>query len=69
MLRTAGAAGLSGWVRNRSDGTVECVAEGERSALEGLLVDLRRGPGGADVSHVDVEWEDPEGLRGFSVRG
>ena len=51
-------AGLSGWVRNRSDGTVECLATGSRQALETLLGELRRGPGMAEVESVEVEWRD-----------
>src|SRR5205807_9329129 len=49
VLRRAREARLAGWVRNRADGTVECLAEGPRAALEGLLADLRRGPGLAEV--------------------
>lgn len=45
--------GLRGWVRNRSDGTVEVEAEGERSALERLRGSLAAGPPGAQVASVD----------------
>lgn len=70
VLRQASRAGLIGWVRNRADGTVECVAEGPRAALESLLDDLRRGPGGAEVSSVDSQWEPPRGdLSAFDVAG
>jgi len=63
-------AGLRGWVRNQSDGSVECVAEGSRQALEGLAAILRRGPTSAEVADVDLEWEDPRGdLDGFQIRG
>ena len=63
-------AGLAGWVRNRSDGTVECVVEGPRSALESLLADLRRGPGSASVADVRATWEETRReLRGFEIRG
>ena len=45
--------GLAGWVRNRPDGTVEVVADGERRMLERLREMLREGPDGAAVSSVD----------------
>ena len=63
-------AGLRGWVRNRTDGSVECVAEGPRADLETLLELLRRGPTSAEVEAVDVDWQEPEGgLDGFQIRG
>ncbi len=62
--------GLAGWVRNLADGaTVEVVAEGLLSALEGLLTYLREGPHGAFVAAVDVEWgETRSDLGPFRVR-
>ena len=53
--------GLSGWVRNRSDGAVELVAEGERSDLDELLKAARQGPRHARVDNVDAKWSDAEG--------
>ena len=47
------ALGLTGWVRNLADGSVEVAAEGEPPALERLRMSLRQGPPGADVSSVD----------------
>jgi acylphosphatase len=46
--------GLRGFARNRVDGTVEVVGEGEDAALHALLEGLRRGPPGAVVERVDV---------------
>lgn len=70
VLRRAREAGLTGWVRNRADGSVECLAEGPRAALERLLDDLRRGPGLAEVQSVDIHWRPATGdLHGFQVRG
>jgi acylphosphatase len=60
--------GVSGWARNRSDGTVEAVFEGESAAVEALVEFARSGPSRADVDRVDVEEEQPEGLEGFEVR-
>ncbi|HSO26785.1 MAG TPA: acylphosphatase [Anaerolineales bacterium] len=53
---TANELKLSGWVRNRWEGTVEVVAEGERPQVEKLLAALRRGPRSAHVSNVDANW-------------
>jgi acylphosphatase len=47
---------LTGWVRNRWDGSVEVTAEGEREKLDSLLAALYRGPRGSYVSGVTVDW-------------
>ena len=60
--------GVTGWVRNRDDGGVEAVFEGEPDDVEALVRFVRSGPGSADVDRVDVDEEEPEGLRGFDVR-
>lgn len=61
--------GLSGWVRNRWDGTVEVVAEGERLRLEQLLAALRNGPRSAVVTEVKTEWQPASAeFTRFSVR-
>lgn len=68
--RRAREAGLTGWVRNRPDGTVECLAEGDRAALRRLLQALERGPGAAEVDSVEAAWGEPEhDFRAFGVRG
>lgn len=59
--------GLSGWVRNRTDGTVEAVFEGQPDAVQEILQELRSGPPGAHVDRVDVTEEPPEGLTGFQI--
>jgi acylphosphatase len=70
VQRRAQEAGLVGWVRNRPDGTVECLAEGPRPALERLLADLERGPGMAEVRSVEADWRPASGEpRRFEVRG
>jgi acylphosphatase len=53
---TAREIGVSGWVRNRSDGTVEVIAEGTHQQLEKLLQFLNTGPGSASVSQVQTDW-------------
>jgi acylphosphatase len=67
--RRAQAAGVSGWVRNRPDGAVEAVLEGDEEAVERLVAFCREGPRGARVDRVDVAAEEPERLDGFHVAG
>ena len=62
VQRTANRLGLAGWVRNRKDGTVEVYAEGDDAMFPALADALRQGPGGARVTHLDVEHGDPRGL-------
>jgi len=57
VWRQAKALGLTGWVRNRRDGTVEVVAEGPERALKLLLAVLYEGPPAARVEDVEVTWE------------
>ena len=66
--REAQSAGVTGWVRNRADGAVEAVFEGDDHAVERMVDWTRHGPRGADVDGVDVAGEEPEGLSGFEVR-
>jgi acylphosphatase len=66
--RRAVTAGVAGWVRNRPDGTVEAVFEGDPAAVERLLDFCREGPRSAHVDRVEVTAEEPEGLAGFAVR-
>lgn len=65
--RAARTRGVAGWVRNRPDGTVEAVFEGDPDGVEALVDFCRRGPRGSDVDRVDVSAESPEGLLGFRV--
>jgi acylphosphatase len=51
--------GLTGWVANRPDGSVELVAEGEQAALEELAAWCRRGPPHAQVFDLDQRWAEP----------
>jgi len=60
--------GLGGWVRNLPDGRVEAVFEGSKKAVEGIIGWCRRGPIGATVSELVLEYEDPEGARSFEIR-
>jgi acylphosphatase len=64
----ARAIGVSGWVRNCNDGSVEAHVEGETDGVEELIDLMREGPPGARVDDVQVETADPEGLSSFEVR-
>ncbi|MGO4281484.1 acylphosphatase [Cupriavidus sp. OV038] len=55
------ALGLVGWVRNRTDGTVEVIAQGPRDPLEALRTWMAAGPPAAQVSKVEMTPADDEG--------
>jgi acylphosphatase len=59
--------GVSGWVRNTRDGSVEAVLEGRRDLVGSMVAWCRRGPSGAVVDEVSVVWEEPAGESGFAV--
>ncbi|HXG51253.1 MAG TPA: acylphosphatase [candidate division Zixibacteria bacterium] len=66
--REAERRAVTGWVRNRPDGSVEIVAEGERARLDEFISWCRQGPPGARVDGVTVEWETFRGeFRSFRV--
>jgi acylphosphatase len=65
----ARALGLVGYARNRDDGTVEIVAEGDRHALELLAAWTHRGPTSARVENVRIGWTEPsDEFDNFSIR-
>lgn len=69
VLREAARLSLGGWVTNEADGSVRCVAEGPRTALEALLAGLREGPPGAVVRSVSEAWlPATHRFEGFRVR-
>lgn len=49
--------GVSGWVRNLSDGSVDALFEGEKKKVEEIIGWCHRGPSGAQVSKVEISWE------------
>jgi acylphosphatase len=51
----AESLGLSGWVRNRREGSVEALFSGDAAAVEEMLCRVWRGPRGADIASVAVE--------------
>ena len=65
----AEACSVSGWVRNRPDGSVEAAFEGDPEAVEALVGFCRAGPRLARIEHVEVCEEPVEGLLRFEFRG
>jgi len=59
--RSALSLGLTGWVRNLPDRSVEAVAEGERTRVEEFLGWCREGPSMAIVRGLEVAWEAATG--------
>lgn len=68
-VRSARAHGITGWVRNEADGTVQVHAEGPAEEVEKLLVFLRESPALAEVAEVVVEQVRIEGHEQFAIRG
>jgi acylphosphatase len=67
--READTRSVEGWVRNRQDGRVEAVLEGEEEAIIKVIAFCRQGPPQARVKDVEVQWEDYRGeFRGFRIR-
>jgi acylphosphatase len=64
----AQALGVSGWVRNASDGSVEAHIEGDENGVQRLIELLHGGPPAAQVEKVDVEVAECKGGNRFEVR-
>jgi acylphosphatase len=54
--REARRLGITGWVKNRNDGTLEIVAEGEEDSIKEIVGWANHGPSAARVDQVDVRW-------------
>jgi acylphosphatase len=68
VLRQADALGVSGYARNRADGSVEVVAEGSEAAMAGFEARLREGPSFAEVTNLEREAIAERGSSGFHIR-
>lgn len=68
--REARQNGLCGWVKNRVDGTVEMVVEGEENQVKDFLTWAQVGPSSARVDKVDTKWRSYTGEYGdFRIVG
>ena len=67
--RVARRLGLKGWIENNRDGSVEASVEGEASAIDEWIEELKEGPRYAEVTHIDQESKDFTGrLPDFDVK-
>ena len=64
----AETCGVSGWVRNRPDGSVEAAFEGDAEAVAALVAFCRAGPRLACIEHLEVREEPAAGLTRFDLR-
>ncbi len=61
--------GVVGWVKNRWDGRVEAVLEGEEKDIQKMINWCYKGPPAAIIEDVEVKWEDYRGeFTSFSIR-
>lgn len=67
MCREAERLGVTGWVRNRRDGTVEAVVQGEAAAVQAIVDWTHRGPPKAEVLRVEIDEAGGE-FSGFEQR-
>ena len=67
-LQVASRLGLRGWVRNRSDGSVEALVIGEDDAVARMIEAYREGPFGARVSDVAISDAEDDGSAGFTAK-
>ena len=68
LIEEAKKLGLDGWVRNRSDGTVEALASGPTKAIETFFTVCARGPEGSRVANVEMHKAKPPAEKGFRRR-
>ncbi len=68
LLREARRNGISGWVRNREDGSVEALLAGEEDGLNAVLTACRRGPPLAQVASIEEHFAEPPEEPGFTRR-
>ena len=68
-FETARKHGVSGWVKNKRDGSVEAVFEGEKILVDKVIEWCRRGPPASRVDNVKLEWENYTGeFTEFGIR-
>jgi acylphosphatase len=70
LVRFADDRGVRGWVRNRPDGSVEAVLQGQQPSVEAVIAWMRSGPPRAQVADTHVEPAEPrERYDRFAIRG
>ena len=67
MVDAARELGIAGWVRNRSDGCVEALVQGEPQQIDAIVAWARKGPRGARVDAIEIEPAEGE-FDGFEQR-
>ncbi|HEX2964329.1 MAG TPA: acylphosphatase [Syntrophorhabdaceae bacterium] len=68
-MRMAGEYHVTGWVRNRSDGSVEILCEGTEENLNRMILWCEKGPAGARVNEIEKQWEEYTGeFKTFEIR-
>jgi acylphosphatase len=68
LRQQAESGGVSGWVRNQSNGAVEAYFAGDSSRVEDLLAFCWRGPAEAQIDGIDVRETADEDISGFRIR-
>jgi len=68
VITEAARLGVDGWIRNRSDGTVEALVSGPNALVETLIALCMRGPPGARVANVEMHRAEPPAEKGFRGR-
>ena len=68
LVMAAQRYNLDGWVRNRSDGSVEALVCGPTKAVENFVGSATKGPHGAKISAVDLHNSEPPTEKGFIRR-
>ena len=68
MQGEARSLGLTGWVRNRRDGTVEATISGDPASIDDMLARCRHGPPAARVTDLAILSEDDETFADFEIR-
>lgn len=61
MRSQARKLGLTGWVRNLSDGRVEAMVDGSKDKVEEIIIKCKQGPMLAGIKHLDIIWEKTKG--------
>jgi acylphosphatase len=69
MAEVAANNGVTGWVRNKTDGTVEAFLEGDEDSVGRVVQWARKGPPRARVDSVRVHELNPRNTRGFKIEG